>query len=280
MPFFERDGVRFHFQDRGAGAPFVFQHGLGGDTRQILDLYTPPPGVRLITLDSRAHGATAPLGDTTKLNFNAMADDLVALLDHLDIASAVIGGISMGAGVALNVALRHPQRLRGLILSRPAWLDRPLPPNLLVYPAIAWLLRTYGAGEGRRRFAASGAYAQVLAAGPDAAASLLGQFEQARARARVARLERIPLDSPCPSLAACSAIAAPALILATCRDPIHPVEFAEELAGALPAARLVEVTSKSADRERHRRDVQAAIDAFLADVPATQPSGRPAARRA
>ncbi len=269
MSDFERDGVRFHFQERGAGAPFVFQHGLGGDTHQILDLYAPPPGVRLITLDSRAHGATEPLGDATLLHFSALADDLVALLDHLGLASAVIGGISMGAGVALNVALRHPQRLRGLILSRPAWLDRPLPPNLLVYPAIAWLLRTYGAEEGRRRFAASGAYAQVLTAGPDAAASLLGQFEQAQAQARVARLERIPLDCPCPSLAACSAIVAPALVLATRQDPIHPYEFAEELAGALPAARLVEVTSKSVDRERHRRDVQAAIDAFLADVPAT-----------
>src|SRR5690606_31263385 len=114
-----------------AGAPFVFQHGLGGDTHQILDLYSPPPGVRLITLDSRAHGATEPLGDATMLHFSALADDLVALLDHLGLASAVIGGISMGAGVALNVALRHPQRLQGLILSRPAWLDRPLPPNLL-----------------------------------------------------------------------------------------------------------------------------------------------------
>lgn len=269
MPQFVREGIRFHFQERGAGAPFVFQHGLGGDTHQITDLYTPPPGVRLITLDCRAHGVTQPLGDIARLHFDALADDVAALLDYLGLAEATVGGISMGAGVALNLALRYPQRVRALILSRPAWLDRPLPPNLLVYPAIAWLLRTVGAVEGRQRFAASGAYAQVLAAAPDAAASLLGQFEQARASARVARLERIPLDCPCTDLAACAAVGAPALILATRQDPIHPFEFAGEVAGALPSALLVEVTSKSIDRERHRREVQAAIDAFLAQVLST-----------
>jgi len=266
MPYFERDGIRFHFQERGAGAPFVFQHGLGGDTNQIVDLYTPPPGVRLIALDARAHGATQPLGDTTLLHFSTLADDLIALLDHLSLTTAVVGGISMGAGVALALAMRCPQRLRGIILSRPAWLDQPLPPNLLVYPAIAWLLRTFGVEEGRLRFMASGAYAQMLAAAPDAAAALLGQFEQAQAAERVARLERMPLDCPCTSLATCSGLAVSALILATRQDPIHPFEFAEELARVMPAASLVEVTAKSVDRERHRHDVQTAIDAFLVNL--------------
>ena len=269
MPQFVRAGIRFHFQERGAGAPFIFQHGLGGDTHQITDLYMSPSGIRLITLDCRAHGATRPLGDTSMLRFDALADDVVALLDHLDLDEAVIGGISMGAGLALNLALRYPQRVRALVLSRPAWLDHPLPPNLLVYSAIAWHLRTLGAEEGRRRFAASGAYAQVQAEAPDAAASLLGQFAQAHARARVARLEHIPLDSPCTDLTACATVGAPALILATRQDPIHPFHFGEKLAGALPSARLAEVTSKSLDRERHRREVQAAIDAFLAQVSPT-----------
>lgn len=269
MPHFVRDAIRFHFEESSAGVPFVFQHGLGGDTRQITELYVPPPGMRLITLDCRAHGATQPLGDTGMLRFDTLADDIVALLDHLGLAQVIVGGISMGAGVALNLALRYPQRVRAIVLVRPAWLDRPLPTNLLVYPAIAWLLRTYGTEEGRRRFAASGAYAQVLATAPDAAASLLGQFEQVQAQARVARLERIPLDCPCIDLAACAAIGAPALILATRQDPIHPYEFAEELADVLPAARLVELTSKSIDRERHRREAQAAIDTFLTQALAT-----------
>ena len=63
-----------------------------------------PGRPRLLTLDCRGHGATEPLGEEARLNFSAFADDVVALLDHLGIEQAIVGGISMGAGVALNLA--------------------------------------------------------------------------------------------------------------------------------------------------------------------------------
>lgn len=268
MPSFQHDGIAFHYRDTGpgdtgAGAPFVFQHGLGGDTHQTFDLFTPPPGIRLITLDCRAHGATQPVGAETSLSFATFADDVIALLDYLQVEQAVVGGISMGAGVALNLALRYRLRVRALVLSRPAWLGDPLPPHQLVYPTLAQLLRTFGVVEGRRRFAETGAYAQVLAAAPDAAASLLGQFDAADAVARVARLERIPLDCPWLDLAACHTLVLPTLVLANRQDPIHPFELAQKLAAHFAAAHFVEVTSKSVSRARHREDVQAALAQFL-----------------
>ena len=65
-----------------------------------------------------------------KLTIATLADDLIGLLDHLGIEQAVIGGISLGAAVAVNVALRYPERVLGLVLSRPAWIDGPLPENV------------------------------------------------------------------------------------------------------------------------------------------------------
>ena len=123
MPFFHHDGFHFHFLDEGHGLPFFFQHGLGADTRQPFSLFRPPAGFRLICLDTRAHGKTHPAAQPDSLGFNIFADDLRALLDHLGFEQAIIGGLSMGAGIALNFALRHPNRLLGLVLSRPAWLD-------------------------------------------------------------------------------------------------------------------------------------------------------------
>jgi pimeloyl-ACP methyl ester carboxylesterase len=248
------DGITFSYREAGAGTPFVFQHGLGGDVNQM------------ITLDCRAHGATEPLGDESSLTFSAFADDVVALLDHLGIEQAIVGGISMGAGVALNLALRYTARVQALVLARPAWLDRPLPAHLLVYPAIAYLLRAYGAEEGARRFAASSAFAQIHAESPDAAASLLGQFAATQAGARVARLERIPLDGPCTDLAACARLALPVLVLASRQDPIHPYDLAQRLARSFIASQVVEVTAKSVSRERYRADVQAALQSFLQEV--------------
>ena len=110
MPFFDHDGGQFHFRESGHGRPLVLQHGLGGDVNQPFGLYRPKPGIRLIGFDMRGHGETRPLGDLDKLTISAMADDLVGLLDHLGLEEATIGGISLGAAVAVNAALRFPER--------------------------------------------------------------------------------------------------------------------------------------------------------------------------
>ena len=109
MPFFYRDGLRFHYRDSGAGVPFVFQHGLGGDLTQPFGVYQPAGGVRVIGFDFRGHGETRPLGDPAKLRIECLADDLVGLLDHLGIERAVVGGISLGSAVAVSTALRYPR---------------------------------------------------------------------------------------------------------------------------------------------------------------------------
>ena len=106
MPFFKHNGLNFHYLDSGSGAPFFFQHGLSGDVNQPFGLFKPPPGIRLIAFDCRAHGDTRPLGDIRKISIAAFADDLLALMDYLQIQCAIVGGISMGAAVAQNFVLR------------------------------------------------------------------------------------------------------------------------------------------------------------------------------
>ena len=94
---------------------------------QPAGIFPPMSGVRLLSLDCRGHGGTRPLGPRTSSPFSSFADDVAALMDHLGLQRAVVGGISMGAGVALNLAFRYPQRVVGLVLAHPAWLDSPRP---------------------------------------------------------------------------------------------------------------------------------------------------------
>ena len=117
MPAFERSGLAFYYLDEGdpSGRPFVFQHGLGGDVSQPAGAFPPPSGIRLLSLDCRGQGGTRPLGPVDKLFFSSFADDVAALMDHLVLQRAVVGGISMGAGVALNLASRCPKRAAGLV---------------------------------------------------------------------------------------------------------------------------------------------------------------------
>lgn len=263
MPTFERDGIVFHYRETGQGAPFVFQHGLGGDADQTFGLFVPPPGYRLITLECRAHGDTRSLGDPARISLATFVDDLCALLDHLGLSQVIIGGISMGAAVALMLTLRFPERVRGLVLSRPAWLDQPLPPNVAWFPLIAGLIRDHGAAHGLERFMQSAQYAELARTAPDAARSLCGQFTHPRAEETVIKLERIPHDTPSHNRQEWTTITVPALVLANRQDPIHPFEYGTIIARLIPDAELQELPSKSIDPERHARETQTSIAAFL-----------------
>jgi pimeloyl-ACP methyl ester carboxylesterase len=263
MPTFSYDGLNFQFLETGSGVPFFFQHGLGGETSLVFALFKPPPGVRLIGLDARGHGETRPLGAPARIGLASFADDLLALMDHLKIARAVIGGISMGAAITLNFALRFPDRVLGLVQSRPAWLDFPQPENVEVFGLIAQFIRQHGAQRGREFFIKHELYQRWRREFPDAANSLISQFNHPRADETVVKFERIPRDAPCHDRAEWSRIKVPTLVLANRLDPIHPFEYGETIARLIPGAEFHELTSKSLSLEQHEADVNRHLTAFL-----------------
>jgi pimeloyl-ACP methyl ester carboxylesterase len=263
MPYFGRDGIRFHYRDTGEGLPFIFQHGLGGDVTQPFGLFNPPASFRLIAFDCRFHGQTGPAGDAKKIGLGLFAEDLLALLNFLKIERAVIGGISMGAAVALNFALRFPERTLGLVLQRPAWLAEPNRKNAEIYGLVAKLIREYDAPAGVAELKRSKLYADILAESPDCANTLVLQLSNPRAKEAIGPLERIPTDAPNRDRAEWQRVKVPTLVLANRQDPIHPFEFGEILAREIPGAEFHELTSKSASVERYREDSQRFIAEFL-----------------
>ncbi len=263
MAQFEHDGICFHFEEAGSGVPFFFQHGLGGDVSQPFSFFQPPPGFRLISFDCRAHGQSHPVGPLEKIGLATFADDLLALLDHLKIAKAVVGGISMGAAVALNFTLRYPDRVLGLVLSRPAWLDAPNPWNVAMFSLITKLIRQHGAKRGLEFFRQSPEYQEALQRWPDVAQSLAEQFEDPEVEQTAFKFERIIRDTPSRDKRSWATIKAPTLVLANRLDPIHPFEYGELLAHAIPRAELREITAKTTSLEIHTADVQRCLEEFL-----------------
>jgi pimeloyl-ACP methyl ester carboxylesterase len=187
----------------------------------------------------------------------------------LKIERAVVGGISLGAAVAVNTALRYPERVLGLVLSRPAWVDGPLPENVRIYSLIAGLLQSVGASDGLEQFRRTAEFRAMGDASPDCAKSLVGQFEQPRAEERAARLANLIVDTPCRDRSMYRALKVPTLLLGNHQDPIHPWDVAESLAALIPGAELCEITPKSVSLEQHAADVQKAIDRFLASFTAS-----------
>jgi pimeloyl-ACP methyl ester carboxylesterase len=264
MPFVESGGVRFYYELSGAGGPLVaFQHGLGGDASQPQGILGNSARLRALSFDCRGHGRTEPLGPPERLTFSSFADDLRAILDVLRVDGLIVGGISMGAGVALNFALRNPARVQALILSRPAWLDAPCPPNLEIFGKLSRWLKEEGPQRARERLLPDAEYRRIQAVSRDNAASILRQLERPNLEATIATLACLPSDAPCPAPEAWRAVAVPALVLINDLDALHPVEYGRRLASGIPGAKLVELAPKEKDPALHAREARAAIEAFV-----------------
>lgn len=268
MDCFARDGIEFHYEALGRGRPLIFSHGLAGSMERVREFVENLPDVQAVIYDNRAHGRTQPLGDTGALTFARMADDMAALLDHLSIAGAIVGGVSMGAGIALACALRHPSRAKALVFSRPAWLDAPSPGNLGFAPVLADLIERHGLNETLAAFQDTEYYRALLSIAPGALESLLGTLREARdTEALAAAYRRIPLSTPVDSMDRLRELRIPALVLGNANDPFHPVSIAETWARRLPEGRLQVIPSRFYNAAEHLRQFRAAIQDFLAGVP-------------
>jgi pimeloyl-ACP methyl ester carboxylesterase len=227
---------------------------------------------RLAAFDFRAHGRT-PVGDRRKLRLDVFAEDLIAFLDHLRIQFAVIGGISMGAAVALRTALRHPERCRALVLCRPAWLnDSMSQAALAAYGTVVRLLSEEHLPEDAlRRLEETEIYHEIKRQSADAAKSLLGQVrcvvtDPAMREATLARLQYLPSGQPGLDPNSAIAVTVPTLIMATPNDPIHPLSYGEVLASAIPNASFVQLAPKEVQDGPHIREVNTHITRFLESV--------------
>jgi len=114
------DGTRLRMIDTGQGAPVVFIHGFAASLYSWRKTLPPvlAAGYRVIAFDNRGFGFSdkpAPRRGASYTNA-AYAHLVVALLDSLKLPSAVIVGHSMGGAIAAEVALRYPDRARGLVL--------------------------------------------------------------------------------------------------------------------------------------------------------------------
>lgn len=258
-----RGGAQLAGYDCGAGLPVVFQHGLGGGLEQVEETVEPLSGLRRLMLDSRAHGAS-PAGAERPFSFAMFADDVLAFADAVQVGRFVAGGISMGAGLALRLAVRHPARVEALVLARPAWLFDPAPPNMNPYAAVGAALHAAPPAKARTLFLRSPAAMHLAEQSPAALQALMHWFEGPDLAVTADLLTGIAGDGPGVSRTEAAALRLPVLVIGHDGDPAHPLAVARELADVIPGATLVEVPPKGdATKEQHLSALREAVTRFL-----------------
>ena len=124
------NGLKMYYEVHGSGKPLVLLHG-AYMTIDALGEILPglAEGRRVIAVELQGHGRTADVD--RPLSYEAMADDVAALIEHLGFDEADVVGYSMGGGVALQLAIRHPGVVRKLVVVSASYTSAGAHPELL-----------------------------------------------------------------------------------------------------------------------------------------------------
>jgi pimeloyl-ACP methyl ester carboxylesterase len=111
----EVNGIRLYYETSGTGRPLILLHGgLGAIEMFGPNLPALARGRQVIAVDLQGHGRTADID--RPLSVELMADDIAALIKHLELERPDIMGYSLGGGVALQTAIRHPEAVGRLVV--------------------------------------------------------------------------------------------------------------------------------------------------------------------
>lgn len=114
------NGLEMYYEINGTGRPLVLLHGALMTIEQFGDVLPSLAKTRqVIAIEQQAHGRTADID--RPFRYEQMADDTVAVLRQLGIEEADIFGYSMGGGLALQIAMEHPELVRKLVVAAAAY---------------------------------------------------------------------------------------------------------------------------------------------------------------
>ena len=167
------NGIKLYYEIQGSGKPLVLLHGgLGAIEMFGPNLAALAKGRQVIGVDLQGHGRTADIDRPLSVQF--MADDIAALIKHLGLQSADIMGYSLGGGVALQTAIRHPEVVNKLVVVSTPFRRNGFYPDILVQQGQV----TAAAAEGMKQTPMYQMYAS-LAPRPQDWSRLLGKIGDA-----------------------------------------------------------------------------------------------------
>jgi pimeloyl-ACP methyl ester carboxylesterase len=238
------DGVELSVSDDGEGPAVVLLHGLTATRRYVVmgSRSLERSGHRVIAYDARGHGRSSPAVDPSAYEYADLSADLEAVMDASGVDRAVLAGASMGAHTLLALALARPERVAGMVVITPAYVDRRQaddPERLAHWDALSDGLRRGGI-EG---FLAAQGEPRVPERWRETVVKVIRQRMSAHEHldAVADALHVVPASHPFESVDDLAAISVPTVIVASDddADPEHPRAIGEAYAETIPGARLV-----------------------------------------
>jgi len=232
-------GHRISYDVHGTGdRVLVLVHGLLMN-RRMYDTLAPEiasRGHRVVTVDLLGHGRSDRLAARQIYSMTAFADQVLALLNHLELEAPVVGGTSLGANVGLEFAAHHPERAGALFIEMPVLEDALLGAALIFTPVLLGLRfgspLLKGVAALTRRIPRSNYLVDIG----------LDWIRQDPEPSR-AVLEGILYGRTAPTAEERRALEHRALVIGHPNDPLHPFSDADMLVDEMANARLIDANS-------------------------------------
>jgi pimeloyl-ACP methyl ester carboxylesterase len=194
-------------------------------------------GHRVISLDLLGHGDSDRPTEMWNYSMTIFGRQTIALLDHLGVEQAVLGGTSLGANASLEAAVAAPTRVRGLMIEMPVLDNALLGCAIAFTPLLAGL--TFGAPVAR----VVGAGARRLPRGTSLLGDMMLDWISQDPKPSASVLQGLFFGRVAPPAEERVQLTQPTLVIGHPRDPIHPFSDSDMLVREVPGARLVEASS-------------------------------------
>jgi pimeloyl-ACP methyl ester carboxylesterase len=226
----------------GEGPPIVLCHGITATRRYVVhgSRALERAGHTVVSYDARGHGESDPAPAGQGYGYPELVGDLEAVLaTTVGEGRFVLAGHSMGAHTAIAYALRHPERLAGLVVIGPVYLGEITEETLVYWDGLAAALANGGI-DGFVNY-----IDRIQGIDPAWRDSVLRftrerMLQHRHPKALVDALREVPRSRPFAEMAELESLQLPALVVAShdAADPGHPRRVAEAYAECLPQARL------------------------------------------
>ncbi len=238
----------------------LFQHGFSMDHRQVIEIWPDLDNIRLICLDVRGHGFTELAAPDT-LTLQHTVRDLLALFEHLGQTPTIVGGISLGA--AITMELTKHLKIEQLIVCRPAFAPDSDTSHFDVFRRLRDIIQSEPQDQWAESLEQQPEFQSLAETAPR-------NQETYRRFLEHPRLEELMIWMDAPETEVMT-ITGPELGQLSCRtdiigqeqDALHPAQLARTLSRQIPHARLHYVASGVSSDDAYRASMQSTLTKIL-----------------
>ena len=254
------DQTKLSYYDSGQGRLVLFQHGFSMDHRQVIEIWPNLDNIRLICLDVRGHGFTE-LATPDTLTLQHTVQDLLALFEHLGQTPTVMGGISLGA--AITMELTKYLGIEQLIVCRPAFAPDSDTSHFDVFRRLRDIMQSEPQDQWAESLEQQPEFQSLAETAPR-------NQETYRRLLEHPRLEELMIWMDAPETEVMT-ITGPELGQLGCRadiigqeqDALHPAQLARSLSRQIPHARLHYMVSGGSSDDAYRASMQSTLTKIL-----------------